>query len=66
MESQRLSSGTIALLAIAIACSAVSLGALMLRPVSTGNWRLWLNIVALLLVIFTTMRLRRGARRRDA
>jgi hypothetical protein len=38
----------------------------MLRPVSTGNWRLWLNIVALLLVIFTTMRLRRGARRRDA
>jgi hypothetical protein len=34
--------------------------------VGTDNWRLWLNIVALLLVIFTTIRLRRNARRKDA
>jgi hypothetical protein len=66
METQRLSGPTTALLAIAIACSAVSLGALLLRPVGTDNWRLWLNIVALLLVIFTTIRLRRNARRKDA
>lgn len=66
METQRPSGPTIALLAIAIVCSAASLAALLLRPVGTDNWRLWLNIVALLLVIFTTMRLRRGAHRKDA
>jgi hypothetical protein len=66
METQPPSGPTKALLAVAIMCSAVSFGALLFRPVGTDNWRLWLNIVALLLVIFTTIRLRRGARRTDA
>jgi hypothetical protein len=55
----------VALVVVAIACSATSLGLLVFRPVSTGNLRTWLNIAALLLLITSTTNLVRITSGRD-
>ena len=66
MKTQRLPGPQVALLAASVVCSVVSLAALLLRPQGTGNLRLTLNIIAVLLVIVTTVSFRRGFRGEDA
>ena len=66
MEAKRPRGAYLTLLLVSIACSLVSLAVLVIHPQNTSSWRTSLNIIAVLLVIMSATKLRRGSTGPDA